>query len=342
MDTREIHKFVQGFIRPVADSTRMEYDLALVRMDGSHWRDYASAHALGKRAASVMRAAWRRGIAIRIKGLLDTHDLLSLTNDMQRIAQIWRDIQALAESLQGDMGLPAYQPPAGTPRAGKNSKRKGLRGLPDDWRDQLIEQACPEDQIPLMVMALSGCRPAELKKRILVMSDWPYLAFIINGAKVKEYAGYEQRSVVIDPQTLLCRNDELIQSLFASKQSVAIANDQSFQKRIKRLAQRLGFKNVSCYSLRHQLAADAKATGTGKTDLAKVLGHQAERTQRYYGNHQQGNKGGRVLEIHGHTQTEPRPAPDVTPVWDKQVLMIKEKQVASGNMKPDPSEATWP
>jgi hypothetical protein len=102
----------------------------------------------------------------------------------------------------------------------------------------------------------------------------------------------------------------------------------------------LGFKNVSCYSLRHQLAADAKATGTGKTDLAKVLGHQAERTQRYYGNHQQGNKGGRVLEVHGHTQTEPRPAPDVTPVWDRQVMMIKEQQVARDSVRPDPSEVT--
>ncbi|OZB57170.1 MAG: hypothetical protein B7X35_02505 [Halothiobacillus sp. 14-56-357] len=316
---------MQELIQPVADSTRLEYDHALVRMDGSQWRKYSESHALGKRAASVLRAAWRRGNAIRIKGLLDTHNLLALTNDRQRIVQIWRDIQALVETLQKDMGMPAYQPPAGTPRAGKNSKRKSLRGLPDDWRDQLIEQARPEDQIPLLVMALTGCRPAELKKGILVMSDWPYLAFIIHGAKVKEYAGYEQRSVAIDPQTLLCRNHELIQMLFTSKLSVAIANDQSFQKRIKRLAQRLGFKNVSCYSLRHQLAADAKATGTGKTDLAKVLGHQAERTQRYYGNHQQGNKGGRVLEIHGHTQQDPRPAPDVTPVWNARVQWIEQK-----------------
>ncbi|MDY0134237.1 MAG: hypothetical protein RBS14_00930, partial [Atribacterota bacterium] len=137
MDTREIHKFVQGFIQPVADSTRMEYDHALVRMDGSQWRDYAETHALGKRAASVLRAAWRRGIAIRIKGLLDTHNLLSLTNDRQSPAKIWQEIQILVETLQEDLGLPAYQPPAGTPRAGKNSKRKGLRGLPDDWRDQL-------------------------------------------------------------------------------------------------------------------------------------------------------------------------------------------------------------
>lgn len=326
MDTREIDKFVQGIVQPVADSTRMEYDHALVRMDGSQWRDYAETHALGKRAASVLRAAWRRGISIRIKGLLDTHDLLSLTSDRQRRVQIWRDIQALVETLQEDQGLPAYQPPAGTPRAGKNSKRKGLRGLPDDWRDQLIEQARPEDQIPLLVMTLSGCRPAELKKGIEIMSAGHLLAFIIQGAKVKEYAGYEQRAVAIDPQTLLCRNHDLIQSMFASEWKVSIANDQSFQKRIKRLAQRLGFKNVSCYSLRHQLAADAKATGTGKTDLAKVLGHQAERTQRYYGNHQQGNKGGRVLEVHGHTQTEPRPAPDVRPVWDKPSQSMKDEQ----------------
>lgn len=333
MDTQEIQKLMQRLTPPVAASTQIEYDRALHRLGGTHWRDYASHHLLGKRAASVLRAAWRRGMAFQIKDELNTLRLLAMVSDSESVAYFQRVVQPLLDKLTKDQALPAYQPPTGIPRAGRNSKRKSLRGLPPDWRDQLIENAKPDDQLPLLVMALCGCRPAELKKGVGVMSDPPLLAFIIHGAKIKDHAGYEQRAVAIDPHTLLFRNHDLIQLLFATSQTVAIGDDQSFQKRVKRFAVRLGFKNVSCYSLRHQLAADAKATGTGKTELARVLGHQAERTQRYYGNHQQGNKGGRVLEIHGHTQQDPRPAPDVRPVWNARAQWIEQKKT---KVRPSP------
>ena len=308
MDRLVILKFVQPFLQPVAVSTSTEYEKAWLRLDGRHWGDYAQTQRLGKRAASVLRAAWRRGMARKIQDEVESFALLELTGDQSLLALSAQAINCKLQALQADLELPAYQPPEGTVRAGKNSKRKSLKGLPPDWRDIMLENAKAEDQMPLLVLALSGCRPAELKMGVHILVDDDWLAFIIQGAKVKEHAGFEQRSVVIQPHTLLQRNHELIEQMRGRDgQTVAIADGQSFQKRIQRLALRLGFKRVSCYSFRHQLGSDIKASGTGRTNLAKVLGHQSEATQTHYGGYQQGNRGGITPDVHGYTETEPRP-----------------------------------
>ncbi|HUX81855.1 MAG TPA: hypothetical protein VMV35_03370 [Halothiobacillus sp.] len=288
----------------ISESTHLEYNSAFLRLDGKHWREYAEEHKLSKRSASVLRAAWRRSIAEKILWTVDTAENVDTAQARQKHEEA---AKSLSLELVSDLALPAYQAPAGTQRPGQKSKRKSLKGLPDDWRDLMLESVKIEDQSPLLVMTLTGCRPAELKKGVQVIASDHLLAFIIQGAKVKENAGQPQRAIAIDPKSVLSRNHALINKLFQSQPTVRIDDDQRFQKRIYRIAKKLGFKQVSCYALRHQLAADLKSNKNTRTEIALSLGHQSERTQRFYGNHKQGNKGGLVIEVHAHAAIPPRP-----------------------------------
>lgn len=287
----------------ISESTRREYSSAFIRLHGQYWREYAEEHRLTQRSASVLRAAWRRSIAERILWASEMAENV----DVEERPQHKEAAKSLSLELAFDLALPAYQVPTGTHRPGQKSKRKSLKGLPDDWRDTMLESVKTEDQLPLLVMTLTGCRPAELKKGVQVIASNHLLAFIIQGAKVKENAGQPQRAIAIDPKSILSRNHALIDELFQSQATVRIEDDQSFQKRIHRIAKKLGFKQVSCYALRHQLAADLKSNKNSRSEIALSLGHQSERTQRFYGNHNQGNKGGRVIEVHAHAAILPRP-----------------------------------
>ncbi len=300
--TREI-LIARAQVSIISKSTQHEYSAAFIRLNGQHWREYAEEHKLTKRSASVLRAAWRRSIAERILWASEVAENV----DAEERQKHEESAKSLSLELVSDLALPAYQAPAGTQRPGQKSKRKSLKGLPDDWRDIMLESVKTEDQLPLLVMTLTGCRPAELKKGIQVIASNHLLAFIIQGAKIKENAGQPQRAIAIDPKSVLSRNHALINKLFQTQATVRIDDDQRFQKRIYRIAKKLGFKQVSCYALRHQLAADLKSNKNTRTEIALSLGHQSERTQRFYGNHKQGNKGGRVIEVHAHAAIPPRP-----------------------------------
>jgi len=287
----------------ISESTKREYSSACTRMGDQNWREYAEEHNLSKRSASILRAAWRWSIAERILWASET-----VENVGAEESQKAKDTASnLSLQLALDFELPAYKAPPDTQRPGHKSKRKSLKGLPDDWRDIMLEFAKEKDRLPLLVMTLTGCRPAELKKGVEVIKSGHLIAFIVQGAKVKENAGQKIRAIAIDPKSVLSRNEKLIDNLLSSKNVIRIDDDQSFQKRIYRISTKLGFKNVSCYTLRHQLAADLKSNKNTRTEIALLLGHQSEGTQRFYGNHKQGNKGGRVIEVHAHAAIPPRP-----------------------------------
>jgi integrase len=71
---------------------------------------------------------------------------------------------------------------------------------------------------------------------------------------------------------------------------------------VSRLAKRLGFRGVSAYSFRHQVAADWKgliAEGQlSGAEASAALGHACERMRKHYGHRSQSRRrGGRAPQV---------------------------------------------
>lgn len=307
MDRGVARNLAKQYVDPVSLHTAAEYDRAVLRMGGLHWLDYAKGHAVTKRAAGVLRAAWRRQTA---RDLLDAIGLSEKapTVDERHAARVRMD--ELATALLGEgLSQSRYQPPAGAQRAGAQSKRKTLRNLPADWRQQILDKAKAEDK-PLVAALMYGARPEEIRKGVIFYRLNHYTLMVtIAGAKVKDRAGQKERRLTV-------YNDEAVMAAIglADKQSLVAQSDagQAFQKRLIRLARSLGFDAVAAYSFRHAWAADWKAMKRPPTEVAMLLGQQSERMQQHYGHAKQGNrKGGRSVDVDVTASSPTRPSSTV-------------------------------
>ncbi|HQS03977.1 MAG TPA: site-specific integrase [Halothiobacillus sp.] len=302
------HRLAQEQIRPIKTSTAAEYDRAWMRLNGQHWRNYAAIHQIkSKPSLAVLRAAWRRGIAQQIlNGIESTHD-------------DWdQSIRALYTQLDDDIRRVGYVPPAHLSHTSKGrrhsprkaSKRQSLNGLPDNWRSQLIRAMnTKEDQLALMVIALTGARPEEMRLGVQLMIETDQcLTFRIQGAKVSEITGGGQawRELTVDAWRVL--DDDLVYELMAYIQEHQITTIQidpknAFQKRLQRIRNQLAqyetaWRKVSAYSLRHQFAADLKADTTIHfDDISAAMGHASDRTKQHYGHSSQKRGKGGITQI---------------------------------------------
>lgn len=177
-----------------------------------------------------------------------------------------------------------------------NGKRRGLGSLPNDWREQLLSHVDPRDQLSIILLAVTGCRPSELVMGIDIRREGRRIHLGIRGGKVTEQHGQPYRVLTIDKahpwgrRLAECLPDRSTQSRY--QESV-----RSLQHRIRRFAvqwQRgagINGYQVSAYSFRHQLAADLKRHGESAEWIAAVLGHRSTRTATCYGAWQQGKSG---------------------------------------------------
>jgi integrase len=291
---------------PIADSTRDQYRRAARRLGGRHWRDYvadlvANRGVVGRSTVWVARAAWRRLMALAIREELKRCDK-SPDPDERRAAR--RRMARLVEALEADL----YEGPIQLPTTRKVSKRRGLSRLPADWRAQMIRAAKPRDRLPLAVLALSGCRPAELRMGIQVeaLPDGR-VRIRVSGAKVRADRGQPWREIVEDPRAAL--GHELGHALWKRLGEVGGAIEvriepagHAFQDRVSRLARRLGFRGISAYSFRHQMSADLKALVAGGqlsgVEASAALGHASARMRKHYGHRSQSRRsGGRAPQV---------------------------------------------
>nr|MDA3877149.1 site-specific integrase [Halothiobacillus sp.] len=273
---------------------------AWLRMDGQHWLAYATEHKATKRTASVLRAAWRRSMATELLDAITASEKAP-TKDQQRDAR--SRMNELALSLQDDAARPAYAPPDGSPRAGAGSKRKSLKHTPHDWRAKLFN-ACKKADKPLIMALAFGARPEELRKGVKVdfLEDGA-IRLTIRGAKITDHSGQPERVVTVNTPTFI-----LGKEVAPEIGSITVTSDsgQAFQKRLTRLAKKLGFEGVTAYSFRHNFAADLKKMGMDTGQIAQALGQQSEKTQRQYG-HASQSKAGWALQVEATATITPRP-----------------------------------
>lgn len=304
MDKGQARKLAHAHIGAISDNSEHEYKQAFERLKGETWRTYAEAHAATKRTASVLRAAWRRGIAQALLAAVNDTDKAP-TPEERKTERVRMD--SLARELIADTEMAAYAPPISAARAGAKSKRKSLTRLPHDWREKILENVHEKDRAGVVALML-GARPEETRKGITLTRDGSDVIAVIQGAKIKELSGQEERQITIHSDLA----DLIIETLaLDDRQTATVITEpgQSFQKRVMRAANRQGFKGVTAYSFRHAWAADLKAGGYSPEEIAKALGQQSERTQQHYGTASQGGKGGRSVSMIVEATNETRPNP---------------------------------
>lgn len=167
-----------------------------------------------------------------------------------------------------------------------NTKRTRLRGLPDDWRDQMFANAkTSKYRDAIAVLAATGARPAELEKGITVsLTNENTLTFTIIGVKTHtgKY-GQEIRKLDIAANSVVTRH--LVARVREHGQLRIEANAGSLSDYARHLGKKTFpslKKAVSAYCFRHQFAADLKAEGMESADVSAALGHCVDETQGYY------------------------------------------------------------
>lgn len=191
-------------------------------------------------------------------------------------------------------------PPLNSKRKAKSSKRKILSQLDEldpIWRETIISRM-PNYRIPLLVLALSGCRPAELQSGVAVELGSGVIRFRIYGAKVTDHSGQSERNLEVPISgtlaEMLARELESGNVANPVKVESALNLTTAIRSAAKRAYPELN-GTVTSYCFRHQCAADWKSQSDGSEDnnlkISMALGHQADHTKQHYGYQQQGGSG---------------------------------------------------
>ena len=311
MDAGQMRSLARSIRDGRARTTTDEYERVARRLNGQHWRDYAEGRCLGKPSAAVLRSAYRYQQAGQLLEALRRMDQARKAGDPVT-ARICRQ---QAETLTGALEKigPPYQPP-GPVRCRKASKRRTLSRLPSDWRERVIQELKPEDRLPAVVLALTGCRPAEFLTGVLLERIGEDLQATVFGSKVSEFTqgGQPERVMVFDGSDAFA--SWLLEMVDQSGGRMGAGGDLgAWRKRFSRAALRAGFRGISPYNLRHQFSGDQKQRGWNDDRLSQALGHASERSRKHYGHHLQGKgRGGGLKSVTASRSVRHRIEPGAT------------------------------
>jgi integrase len=207
-----------------------------------------------------------------------------------------KEIKALSTGLE----TVEASPPIGTRKPAK-SKKQDLKYLPLCWRQDIILRM-PNYQLPVLTLALTGCRPSELVKGVVWSIKDGKLHTEIRGTKINKHAGQELRGFdcPIEGDFAPKIADFILNAggSVIAKIDSAINLTTAIREAGKRAFPRLK-KSITSISFRHQFAADWKARAhssedpeSALLDLSIALGHRSDVTKRYYGHEKQAGGGG--------------------------------------------------
>ncbi len=269
--------------KKISKSTAQEYERVFKRLRATQSFPGSSNNG---RTRAVERAAYRFFAAQRIMTLLDA-------GQHEKVLRLWSRLKQIEQ--QAGKAKAAYSAGQIQPNAQKrHTKRRSLRGLPADWRLQLVEAGKDSRYASqIRVMALCGCRPEELARGVVVQRDGDELIITIQGAKVSDRTGggqpWRKIRIAADHPLVgdLCDGEYKVPTPRAIENAV----DHFATKLWPRRAEK-----ISAYSLRHAAASDFKAAGLDPTEVAAALGHASTATMDRYGSANAGGKGGLKLK----------------------------------------------
>jgi integrase len=180
-------------------------------------------------------------------------------------------------------------------------KRPGLARLPLNWRERLIAAAGNTGLgAALCLLGLTGLRPSELERGVVLVRGAQELGLAIAGSKVHGDRGQPWRMLVLEGAHPWA--GELMNRLSLEDSAPAGFRYPKalLQRQLRLLAERC-FPDVarqhlpSALSFRHQFSSDLKRSGVALSVIAASLGHRSERTSQVYGLKSQGRAGGHGL-----------------------------------------------
>lgn len=279
--------------KKVSERTQGSYDqTASTRIDLNHQDCGRLMDGVSARSWHTVRAALLHVISQKYIAARKDCDALQKTGDFDgagRAAIIARRAVIAYDKVEA-----SKRPELTTQRATKR------RTLPrsDDWQALVYEAASPAQKAAVAVMWASGARPDEIERGVEVKwvkhnytdAEESYLMVTIKGAKITEKSGQEERAIVIDPSSAV---GQLLEDQMGEDSRIIVKRGaKRLNKDFKGIREKTGFR-VSPYSLRHQFCANLKSEfGPDRADeVAKAMGHAADRSQGRYGSPQQAQSG---------------------------------------------------
>lgn len=245
---------------------------------------------LRKYARSVRHAALKALNALLKK--IDTAQRAGQWDEVERIvsSEMFHAYTVLTQMMPAD-----YQV-GWEPERKRHGKKSSISQLPDDWREQMAAKVEGQFRIPSIVALLTGCRPAEVERGVLIERIDGALYITIKSAKVTKKAGQEQRRFRIadHPLTNILMDFMDISDETRNRLPVAVNHGNSLTTHLRAKAKALWparKESITTYSARHALAADCKKAihdGADPDLVSQVLGHVVDKTASYYGSISQG------------------------------------------------------
>lgn len=251
--------------------------------------DYKYPEPTRKRTWYQVRAAFRRDLAERIKKTLTRADEFQRIGSKRREYEL-ETVRGIVQMLSED-GLYGKKVKfdANIERKENKGKRRTLRNFPDDWREMIFDASAQRLKRSVAVLALTGCRPDELKKGISVSVSGNVIIFTISGSKTNNGHGQPERTLSI------WRDEQNAQFFDAIKPGKIQEDDGYIRVSLRRISKKLWPNRksiISAYNFRHQMSADLKKNGIDSVEIALRLGHSATKTQSMYGHANQGKSRG--------------------------------------------------
>lgn len=287
--------------------------------------EISSSDLLSKRRYYGLKAGYQYGLADQIVGRLDEVRALRRIADDGALEQAEHLESMILDSARLLVGqAPDYERqrkrddrPSAHPKVQVNknprkSKRQYLgklnKAIPD-WQMKLFKALPQKHRLLILVLAVSGCRSAELypgreiSKELV--SDGVHLntcdenlVLTFYGAKTGQGYGQMKRELMISPASIMELGlYRLVEKSGGTLRFEPQASDRAVRGAVERaVVKALGKRwkgKVSMSTFRHQFSADLKGAGVSKEQIALAMGHCSDRTQGYYGLASQKQKGSR-------------------------------------------------
>ncbi|MGA4079917.1 hypothetical protein ACI2VA_08645 [Ralstonia nicotianae] len=269
--------------RLVGETGRDHMDLWAAACDTSSKRTYY-------RRLAAIRHCLRTNLELRLRlqdQLQRSGDKATWQVEIEHLAGLV-ELAAVIGGAEGSCPIQQARP--------RKSKRQTLRGLPLDWREQMLERfRTSKYLLPYVVQALSGCRPDELQNGVTVRRDTHNIEFVVLGSKVKETQGQPIRSIRYSTAGTHPLVVEILKHLPTEGSSVVdVANKDSYTSALRRVGRQIWPRRqseITPYCLRHAAAADWKAH-LSPEEVSSALGHAVDATASQYGQRQMSGGGG--------------------------------------------------
>jgi hypothetical protein len=313
---------VAGVNSSLSEATQRQYSTAFVRMQKQSTIPEKLANT--SRSFYYYRAAWINHFSTAIRSILRTADkeqkagnTTGWQEEIKKLTPLITELERyrpdpkrgnLAKGLVGQWSVEAERRKRAGEKIHSHSKKSRLRGLPENWRELMLNGLGKTSKYRDVVGVLSatGARPAEFEAGIgVTLEGEDSLRFRIAGAKTSggQYGQAERAFSVKADRPELAHLRSSVEKNGGTLLVTAKAG--ALSDRVRQLSAKvfpLLRSEVSAYVFRHQMSADLKASGLPDVDVSAALGHSVDETKGAYGAAQSARASGRISAV---TATRP-------------------------------------